>query len=133
MLVIRQDDFAFSPCSPSELMNFWVQSSFRIDIFELRHSNKKCVILAYYAFFCEVLTEKSILKPIYPYVNAAFHPLFCYLISYSPHIGDNPFIRNTLSPVSRAKFFSISTYTLPVCKLSTVKVTESISSSFFPS
>ena len=28
-------------------------------------------------FFCEVLTEKSILKPIHPYVNAAFTADFC--------------------------------------------------------
>ena len=62
----------FLPCSTSELVNFRVQSSFRIDVFVLRQDIKNDVILAYCVIFCEVLTEKSILKPIHPYVNAAF-------------------------------------------------------------
>lgn len=71
MLVIRQDNFAFLPCSTSKLTIFRMLRSFRIDIFRLRQEIKMAECFRISPFFCVVLTEKIILKPIHPYDQPA--------------------------------------------------------------
>ncbi|MBQ3023450.1 MAG: hypothetical protein IJD91_09050, partial [Clostridia bacterium] len=71
MLVIRQDNFAFLPCSTSKLTIFRMLRSFRIEIFRLRQEIKMAEYFRISPFFCVVLTEKISLKPIHPYVSAA--------------------------------------------------------------
>ena len=71
MLVIRQDNFAFLPCSTSKLTIFRMLRSFRIDIFRLRQEIKMAEYCRISPFFCAVLTEKISLKPIHPYDQPA--------------------------------------------------------------
>ena len=71
MLVIRQDNFTFLPCSTSKLTIFRMLRSFRIEIFRLRQETKMAEYFRISPFFCVVLTEKISLKPIHPYMNAA--------------------------------------------------------------
>ena len=77
MLVIRQDNFAFLPCSASKLTIFRMLRSFRIDIFRLRQETKMAEYFRISPFFCVVLTEKISLKPIHPYDQPANDALFC--------------------------------------------------------
>ena len=71
MLVIRQDNFTFLPCSTSKLTIFRMLRSFRIEIFRLRQETKMAEYFRISPFFCVVLTERISLKPIHPYDQPA--------------------------------------------------------------
>ena len=88
MLVIRQDNFTFLPCSTSKLTIFRMLRSFRIEIFRLRQETKMAEYFRISPFFCVVLTEKISLKPIHPYDQPANATVFyrfillCYFSIY---------------------------------------------------
>ena len=96
MLVIRQDNFTFLPCSTSKLTIFRMLSSFRIEIFRLRQETKMAEYFRISPFFCVVLTEKINLKPIHPYDQPAY-PRGLFSLPFATQFGDGAiFVTNLL-------------------------------------